>query len=145
MQILNIYNYELKVEENVIDENLHVNNVAYIQWMQDAAIAHSAELGLSVYGYLNSGQSWVARSHYIEYLKPAFFNDEIVVQTWVTHIKRTTSNRAYAFFRKSDKTLLATAKTLWVYIDMNTGRPIAIPKELLDRYIPDENYKPSIN
>lgn len=145
MQTIKVYNHELKVKEDAIDENLHVNNVAYIQWMQDAAIAHSNELGLSVYGYVASGQSWVARSHYIEYLKPAFLDDEIVVQTWVTQIKRTTSNRAYAFFRKSDKTLLATAKTLWVYIDIKNGRPIAIPKELLEKYIPDENYKPFID
>lgn len=141
---LSVYNHELTVTKDVIDENLHVNNVAYIQWMQDAAIAHSVELGLSVYGYVDSGQTWVARSHYIEYLKPAFLDDEIVVQTWVTQIKRTISHRAYAFFRKKDKVLLATAKTLWVYIDINSSRPIAIPKELLEKYVANEDYKPSI-
>jgi len=26
------------IPENVIDENGHVNNVAYVQWMQDAAV-----------------------------------------------------------------------------------------------------------
>ena len=145
MQKINVFNYEFKIEKNDIDENLHANNVSYIQWMQEAAIAHSSELGLSVYGYLTSGQSWVVRSHYIEYFKPAFLDDEIVVQTWVTQIKRTTSNRSYAFFRKSDKALLAMAKTFWVYVDIKTGRPTAIPKELLEKYIPDEEYKPSID
>ncbi|MFV0482397.1 MAG: acyl-CoA thioesterase [Campylobacteraceae bacterium] len=143
MSIL-VFSHELKVSRNAIDTNLHVNNVSYIQWMQDAAIAHSEALGFSMEFYVNSGESWVARSHYIEYLKPAFLDDDIVVQTWITNIKRTMSERHYAFFRKSDKVLLASAKTLWVYIDMKTGRPIAIPKNLTDKYIAQESYKPTL-
>ena len=33
---------ELVVPDTAIDANGHVNNVQYVQWMQDAAIAHSA-------------------------------------------------------------------------------------------------------
>lgn len=140
-----IFNHIFKVKQSVIDTNNHVNNVAYIQWMQDAAIEHSAALGFSMDYYVASSHGWVAKTHYIEYIKPAFLNDEIVVQTWVTNIKKITSNRAYAFFKKDDGSLLAKAETLWVYVNTKTGRPSAIPRELLAKYIQDESHIPSLS
>ncbi|MDR1975954.1 MAG: acyl-CoA thioesterase [Campylobacteraceae bacterium] len=140
-----VYEHALKVQESAIDTNMHVNNVEYIRWMQDAATAHSDSLGFTVAFYEKSGGTWVARSHFIEYLKPAFLDDEIVIQTWISSIKRSISTREYAFFRKSDRALLAKAKTVWIYINMQSGRPSAITKELLDRFVADENYEPKLS
>ena len=36
-----VYRHELVVGPEVVDGNGQVNNVAYVQWMQDAAIAQS--------------------------------------------------------------------------------------------------------
>jgi acyl-CoA thioester hydrolase len=139
-----VYDYEMIVPKSAIDANDHVNNVFYIQWMQDAATAHSTYLGFTPEFYEVSEGTWVARSHYIEYLKPSFLGDEIVIQTWISSIKRSISNREYAFFRKSDKALLAKAKTVWIYINIKSGRPIAIPKELLEKYVASEAHEPKI-
>jgi hypothetical protein len=52
-------------------ENGHVNNVQFVQWMQDAAVRHYESLG----GILLTQAletTWVVRSHNIEYLRPAF-------------------------------------------------------------------------
>ncbi len=35
-----IHRYDFSVPEDVVDENGHVNNVVYLQWLQDAAVAH---------------------------------------------------------------------------------------------------------
>ena len=42
MPISPTYSKTITVLKEVIDGNGHVNNVVYVQWMQDAAIAHSA-------------------------------------------------------------------------------------------------------
>lgn len=138
---ITVYSHEFKVPSSCIDTNNHVNNVAYIQWLQDAAIAHSNALGATIEFYTKSGGTWVVRSHFIEYLKPLFLDEDIVIQTWVTAIKRTTSIRKYAIFRKSDKALIARAETLWVYISFKSGKLVSIPKELIEKYIEHEEYQ----
>lgn len=50
-----------------LDRQQHVNNVVYVQWMQDVAIAHSDACG-GLAAMEAAGGSWVARSHRIEYL-----------------------------------------------------------------------------
>jgi acyl-CoA thioester hydrolase len=36
-----VYHHEFTVNEGILDENGHVNNIVYVQWMQDVAIPHS--------------------------------------------------------------------------------------------------------
>jgi len=55
--------------------------VAYLRWMQDIAVEHSAAQGWPVRRYLETGTTWVVRSHFIEYLRPAFAGDSIAVHT----------------------------------------------------------------
>ncbi len=126
-----IFSYSFVIEENVIDENGHVNNVAYVQWMQDAAICHAKAL----VGYTPAeNTTWFAREHRIEYLLPAFLGEEIEVRTWLSEIKRVRAHRRYEFIRKSDGKVIAKGETNWVYVDAKTGKPIAIPAEALELF-----------
>src|SRR5689334_25369565 len=94
-----IFTYSFTVPDNVIDENGHVNNVAYVQWMQDAAIRHAE--ALTDYTPAEN-TTWYAREHRIEYLFPAFLGEELEVRTWLSEVKRVRAYRRYEFVRKSD-------------------------------------------
>jgi acyl-CoA thioester hydrolase len=118
----------LQVPEAAIDVNGHVNNVAYIQWMQDAAMYHSAQLGWPQERYTEHGWTWIIRRHGIEYLAPAYAGDAIVVQTWVADFHRIRSLRGFCFVRPVDDTVLARAETLFVFCDLKSGRPLPIPE-----------------
>ena len=122
-----IFTYSFTIPESAIDENGHVNNVAYVQWMQDVAI----RLQDSVTEYKPAeNTAWYAREHCIEYLLPAFLGEEIEVRTWLSEIKRVRAHRRYEFIRKSDGKVIVKGETDWVYVDAKTGRPIAIPDEV---------------
>lgn len=125
-----IYEYRLSVPSTAIDVNGHANNVEYVRWMQDAAVAHSDAQGWNMARYRALGGVWIVRSHTIEYLLPAVSGDRIVVQTWVADRRRVRSRRRYRFVRDTDRALLARALTLWVFVDMATGRPRPLTKEL---------------
>lgn len=131
----NIFHYEFTIPSSAIDVNGHVNNVMYVQWMQDAAVAHSNSVGDTVERQRKEGVMWVARSHHIDYLRQAFEGDTIVVETWAESFKKTSSQREYRFIRKSDNTLLAKANTVWVYLKKENGRPIAIEEEVMKLYM----------
>lgn len=125
-----IFLYPHTVSEAEIDEQGHVNNLAYLKWMQDAAVAHSTIQGWPPERYRETGAGWVARSHWIEYLRPAFCQDQVVVQTWVANFKKITSLRKYRILRPADRTVLAVAQTNWAYIGLKTRMPRRIPPEL---------------
>ncbi len=125
----NIYRYEFTVPESATDQNGHVNNVVYVQWMQDVAVLHSDSVG-GTDAMNAAGGSWVVHSHKIEYLKPAFAEEEVIALTWAVNFRRVRSVRRYKFYRKSDNALLAKGETEWVFVDGESGRPRMIPEEL---------------
>ena len=128
---MRLYSLPVQAGERDIDSNGHVNNIVYVQWMQDAAIAHSDAVGCTA-ATSASGCTWVARSHHIEYLRPAFAGDRITVQTWIVDATRKSSSpRRYRMVRDSDGAVLARGETLWVFIDVQSGRPRTIPPEVI--------------
>jgi acyl-CoA thioester hydrolase len=112
-----------------MDGNGHVNNLEYLRWMQEIAMAHSDAQGWDLARYGEAGSSWVVRSHAIEYLRPAFAGEAITVLTWIEGFEQQESLRHYLFWRERDRKLLAKARTLWVYVDAATGRATTIPAE----------------
>jgi acyl-CoA thioester hydrolase len=128
MPISPVYSKNHIIPSSAIDENGHVNNVAYVQWMQDIAVEHYS----SICGVIAQGpdSTWVVREHKIEYLLPAFAREEIEIKTWVENIRRVRSLRKYEFVRKSDGKVLVRGETDWVFVDVKTGMPRAIPEEV---------------
>ena len=75
--------------------------------------------------------TWVVREHKVEYLLPAYLGEEIEIRTWVENIKRVRSLRKYEFVRKADGKTLVKGETDWVFVDVQSGRPLAIPQEVV--------------
>lgn len=135
-----IYLHRHRVSPEDVDRQGHVNNLSYLRWMQDAAVAHSAAQGWNTARYLESGASWVVRSHTIEYLQPSFADESIVVATWVDSFRRIRSLRKYRILREADRALLARAETLWAFVALPSHAPRALPPELVTSFevVPDE-------
>lgn len=129
-----VHRHTIVVHRDALDENGHVNNVQYVQWMQDVAIRHADRAGCSRLTK-EDGATWVARSHAIEYLRPAFLNDRIAVLTWVSNWRKVRSLRKYRFVRESDGALLARGETDWVYVDVASGRPRQIPAVVANVFV----------
>ncbi len=130
-----IFRHSFDVPKSAIDQNGHVNNVAYVQWMQDVAVRHFEASGCADAMHATGG-TWVARSHRIDYLRPAFSGDAIEVRTWITGFRRVRSTRRYEFVRYDDDAVLARGETDWVFVSAETGRPMAIPAALRDAFLP---------
>lgn len=124
-----IHRYEIKVTAAMLDRNGHVNNVAYVQWMQDAAVDHARVSGCAR-ATSSLGATWVVRMHHIEYLRPVFAGDTITVETWVADFRKARSLRKYKLVRAADQAVVAQAETEWVLVDSRTGRPRPIPNEI---------------
>jgi acyl-CoA thioester hydrolase len=104
-----------------IDEQGHVNNVAYVRWIQDAAVAHwfsvtSAEI--------REKFTWVLTRHEIDYKKQTFAGEKVTVTTWVGEPRKVLWERFTEIRRGED--LLVKARSVWCLIDKISGRPSKI-------------------
>ena len=135
-----VFQFELEVPVTAVDENHHVNNVAYVQWMQEVAIRHSDASGCTRMTR-TAGAIWVVRTHRIEYFRPAFAGERVIVQTWVADFRKVRSLRRYRFLRAADQATLAEGETDWVFVDASTGRPRAVPVEIQQAFQIGPNHK----
>ncbi|HHO65686.1 MAG TPA: acyl-CoA thioesterase [Epsilonproteobacteria bacterium] len=127
---MNPYTYRFIVDKDAIDFNGHVHNVTYLAWMIEAATKHSESVGAGHEVCLAHGGIWVAKSHHIEYKKPAFENDTLQMKTWIEDIGKILSTRCYEISRIKDVVVICEGKTEWVFVDNETMRPRKIPNEI---------------
>jgi acyl-CoA thioester hydrolase len=114
--MVEIFEYRLTVTEPDIDDLDHAGNFHYINWMQQAAIAHSTALGWPPQKYIELGAGWVVRSH---------------KRTWVSNIRPVTSMRQYEIFNECG-VLLAKAETDWAFVNYEKEKPTRIPAQVSD-------------
>ena len=124
----------LTVPAEAIDANGHVNNLVYLHWFVEAAEKHAAKEGWGSDACRQRGTAWVARSHCVEYLHPAYEGERLELTTWIERIERVRAVRRYRL-AKSDGSPVAEGESVWVYVDADSLRPRKIPDEMARRFI----------
>jgi len=126
-----VYHHHLIVKSTDIDEMNHVNNVVYVQWVQDAAAAHwNAEAPTEVRTKFN----WVVMRHEIDYRSSALLNDELMAKTWVENYDGAKSTRMVQIIRKNDEKVLVEAKTTWCLLRAGNNRPVRVGDEIKNTF-----------
>lgn len=128
------FEIEFTVSEEHIDDLNHVNNVVYLQWVQDIANLHWNKLKE---GHDTSAYVWVVLRHELDYSGQATLGDTIKARTWVGETAGIKSVRHVEFF-KGEKLLVKT-QTFWCLVDSKTLRPKRITGEILNVLIPHQS------
>ena len=139
-----------RVRFHEVDALGHVNNAAYLNYLEQAAIDHSTYLGLDLARLQNLGGVFVARRHEIVFVKPTFAGDLLRIVTWLGEPRGARVDRQYLVFRelgqvtevpvrgravtwsrtKTDNALAARATTEWVFAN-HQAQPRRIPNEVV--------------
>jgi acyl-CoA thioester hydrolase len=122
------FSHSFCVEQNDIDAQGHVNNVVYVRWIQDAAVAHWLSVTTED---VREKYTWMLTRHEIDYKKQTFENEEVTVSTWVGDPTRVSWERFTEIRRGAD--LLVKARSIWCLIDRKTLRPARIGDDLKKR------------
>lgn len=120
-----------RIEWRDIDEMQHLNNAAYLSYVEDCAVQLAEHFGWPFEKW-GKGLAFVARKHHIQYLQPALLEDQLEIRTWLFNVRRTSATRYYALHRAADGELLAQVATLWALIDLESGRPTRFPASFQD-------------
>lgn len=122
-----VYQKHITVSEDDLDDQKHVNNVRYVQWIQDVAQEHWESRASEEQ---KAGLAWVVVRHEIDYKMEALLNDEILLETRIIDTTHVTSLREVVIKNNNSGKLLAKAKTTWCLLDQKTKKPQRISDEL---------------
>jgi len=125
-----VFQLDLTVAEADIDMLDHASNIAFVRWIQDVALAHSAAVGLTFEAYQRLGAVFMVVRHEIDYLRPALRGDVLQARTWISSVRAASCERSTQLVRLSDGQLLAKGLTTWGFIEMASGRPRRIPEDV---------------
>jgi len=128
---MNLFEQKHIVTPEEIDEYNHVNNVVYVQWMQNISDAHWKELSKNVE---NIDYVWFVIRHEVDYKNQAVLGDEVTLRTWVGKTEGIRSIRHFEMYR--GETLLVKSQTTFCLLDANTKKPKRITKEVTNLLLP---------
>lgn len=125
-----IYRHPILVAAREIDFMGHVNNANYLNWVQEAVLAHWRKVAppTAVAEHL-----WVALKHEITYRKPAFLDDQIVTTVILERI-----HGARAFYDtviQRGEEVLAEVKSSWCCVDAKTLRPARLADDITSLFL----------
>jgi acyl-CoA thioester hydrolase len=115
------------------DENGHVNNVVYLRWAQDIAIAHWRS---RVPAEEVTKQAWVVLRHEVDYRRALLPGETAVARTWVGEASGPRFIR-YVRIDGPDGALCAQTVSIWCLINPETRRPMRVPQAMIDLFAPD--------
>lgn len=110
-----------------IDELGHVNNAAWVRWIQDVATAHWYAIAPATH---RDAYIWVVTRHEIDYLRAVSPGETVVGRTWVPDPPRGARFDRHMEFVGEDGKPRVRAKTTWAILDRATGRPLRVPPEV---------------
>jgi acyl-CoA thioester hydrolase len=126
--------FPIKILPADIDFMGHVNNARYLNWVQDAVLAHWRKLAPPD---AVADRAWVALKHEISYRRPAFLGDDVVATVVLESVQG-----ARAFYEtviKRGEDVLAEVKSSWCCIDVQTLRPARIGADIAAYFFPKGN------
>lgn len=121
------------------------NNAVYFSYFEDARIEYLNNLKVK-YGLktILEGDSFFIMAHNdCDYMKSAFLNDELVVYTRVSFIKKSSFGFQHLVENKKTKEIIAKGGGVFVHINKSTHTPNPLPQEFYDA-VKDYEYEVEI-
>jgi len=126
-----IYTYQ-------IDFVGHVNNIVYIQWLENGRVRLLEAIGMPAFELaVSDGIVPVLTETSIKYKKPFFLNNTVTVEVWISKLNNASAIMEFRFFNEKGE-LCATAQQKGLFIDRKTMRPTRLsPKnrEAFERFL----------
>jgi acyl-CoA thioester hydrolase len=112
-----------------IDINGHVNNVVYLRWVQDIAIAHWTSFAPAA----EAGRwAWIVLRHEVDYRRALKLGETALARTWVADAPVGPRFDRFVRIDGPDGAMCAQARTVWCLIDAASGRPKRVPDWMVE-------------
>ncbi|WP_420602010.1 acyl-CoA thioesterase [Flagellimonas sp.] len=118
------YSQTFPVKQDDLDELNHVNNIRYVEWIQEISKKHWIAATTPA---VRDKMIWVVKNHNITYSKSAILGDTIEVSTYIKGTKGPLSIRVVEIKNNKTGNVLVNACTEWCLLDAETFKPKRVP------------------
>ena len=130
--------FEEKIYTYHIDIVGHVNNIIYIQWMENGRMKLLEEIGIPVTELTkNEGILPVITNTTITYKKAFFIYNSVRIEMWVSKMLNASAILEFRFYNEKDE-LCATGQQKGLFVNTTTMRPSRITekhREAFEKYL----------
>lgn len=127
-----MYSFNSRVRYSELNHQKEILSAySIINYFQDCSTFQSEALnrGLS---YLSSvNRMWLLNSWQVEIHKPLYLGDYVTIGTWPYDFKGFYGYRNFIILDEG-KEVAAVANSIWVFLDLSSGRPAKIPENFFE-------------
>ncbi|AXY76759.1 acyl-CoA thioesterase [Paraflavitalea soli] len=122
-----------RVRFNDCDPLGHLNNARYIDYLLNAREDHLGEFyHLSLPQFHRQGLAWVVKTHDIQYIKPAYYNEKVTIVSRLVELTDTYIRVEMLMYDEKQQALKAVLWTNFTCIDPQTGKRKNHTPEFMD-------------
>lgn len=125
-----MYTFHSRVRYSEIDETQALTLPALINYFQDCSTFQSEDLGVGLEVLKERGKAWILSSWQIMVERRPKLGEEVAISTWPTGFEGLYGTRNFQM-KDKEGNMLAYANSIWVYMDVEKGRPAKpLPEEI---------------
>ena len=132
-----MYIYESRVRFSEADHYETITLPSIINYFQDSSIFQSEDFGLGVDYLKEKKRAWILSSWQVIIDRYPHIGEKIRIGTWATDFQGLYGYRNFCMWDENGEKA-AYANSIWVYMDLERGRPVRPPKEEVERYGTEE-------
>ncbi len=125
--------FDSVVRYSEIDAGGHMTLPAVLDILQDCCTFHSEELGLGIDYLEQHHRAWVLSSWQVVINRYPKMVEKIFAYTWPYDFKGFMGSRNFKIEDERGE-VIVYANSVWAYLDTVSGRPVRVPKEVVEGY-----------
>ena len=107
--------------------------VSILNYLEEAAIAHSEDVGLGLDRLKSEGIGWVLNRWHLVMERYPVWGEQVKVETWPSRFERFYATREF-LLQDTVGNVLGKATSLWIFLSLEKKRPLRIPPEFAAAY-----------
>ena len=125
------FSIKIKVRYCETDQMGLVHHGSYINYFEEARISWISNLGFSYSEMEKSGIILPVSKLNVSYLRPAYFDDDLVVNVELAEMP--TSRLIFNYTIKNKDQVVVTGTTVLAFLNKETKRPVRCPDYMLEK------------
>ncbi len=129
----NRYNMAFRAGSEHIDELGHVNNAVWVDWIQQVATAHWANVAASEH---QAAYIWVVTRHEIDYRGNIGLGETVMAETFIPKGPTGARFDRRVDFRNAAGQVIVAANTTWAMLERASGRLTRVREDVTAPFRP---------
>jgi len=127
------FNKDFEIHYYEINKFQEVSPISIMNYLQEAAIAHSQSVGYGVKRLLKEQRAWVLVRWNLKAERYPMWGEKINVKTWPSSFEKCFATREFVITDENGNEIMY-ATSSWVFLDTAKRKPVRIPEEIANVY-----------